>query len=367
MGREGVGLPLYPRAWHGSWHGRARWCPQIPGRSQSASVLPVPSSLQSQSIKAQHGGGGPRRPGNPREEGSQRPGRAQPAENRSGCLPLPSRDPASNPLPRQTKVSPVPAGEGEGAFLVSDIIRDLQLPRRPGPHPAGPAPCARAPDATARTKLAPAAARAPRGLHAGFGPRRLGDRGWPGPGSPGLLPAAAEAPPASRLLARRGRGSPAGLTPSRPPPPPLHAAAARSAPRAPPSSLLLLLPAPSPQAPPALRPAAGAARPGAARGSPKAGSRGALPRTGAERRSRAAPGPRPAPTSSERGCARGARSGRGSGAARSVRGRRAAGGERPGAEAGAGPARCDRRWGFSASTRILPRLSRPIRCCSATT
>lgn len=83
---------------------------------------------------------------------------------------------------------------------MSDIIRDLQLPRCPRPHPSlpsaprdpptplsshprarGPADSTRPPGARpapARTKLAPAAAGAPRGLHAGLGPRRLGDRGW---------------------------------------------------------------------------------------------------------------------------------------------------------------------------------------------
>lgn len=90
---------------------------------------------------------------------------------------------------------------------MSDIIRDLQLPRCPRPHPGPPPAPARSPTplsshpergapptplarpAPARTKLAPAAAWAPRGLHAGLGPRRLGDRGLAGPGPPGLLPA----------------------------------------------------------------------------------------------------------------------------------------------------------------------------------
>lgn len=105
---------------------------------------------------------------------------------------------------------------------MSDIIRDLQLLRCPRPHPGPPPAPARSPTplsshpergapqtplarpAPARTKLAPAAAWAPRGLQAGLGPRRLGDRGLAGPGPPGLLPATIVA-----LLG--GRGDPGEL------------------------------------------------------------------------------------------------------------------------------------------------------------
>lgn len=111
---------------------------------------------------------------------------------------------------------------------MSDIIRDLQLPRCPRLHPGlSPAPARpRTPlsshpergalqtlaarRAPARTKLAPAAAWAQRGLHAGLGPRRLGDRELAGPGPPGLLPATAGALPGDAALQKSHRtpGSP---------------------------------------------------------------------------------------------------------------------------------------------------------------
>lgn len=79
---------------------------------------------------------------------------------------------------------------------MSDIIRDLQLPRCPRPHPGLPPAPARPPPlcpptpvrgarrtvlarpAPARTKLAPAAAWAPRGLHAGSGPAGSATGDW---------------------------------------------------------------------------------------------------------------------------------------------------------------------------------------------
>lgn len=112
---------------------------------------------------------------------------------------------------------------------MSDIIRDLQLPRCPRLHPGLPPAPARPPTplsshpergalhtvvarpVPARTKLAPAAAWAQRGLHAGLGPRRLGDRELAGPSPPGLLPATAGALPGDGALqtSHRTPGSPA--------------------------------------------------------------------------------------------------------------------------------------------------------------
>lgn len=227
---------------------------------------------------------------------------------------FPKLGPGLYPPPMLDKSFPCSgAGEGEGAFLVGDIIRDLQLPLLPGPHPGPPGPARPPPlcppatrPAPARTKLAPGRLGPPRGLHAVPGFQALGPGRRP-PGSSGLLPAWTGAPGGSgaggRAAAGPGRargGLRAGLTPCWP----------RCA-RAP------------------------------ARGERAQGCR-------------AARLPRSAPTSPSV-AVRGVRSG-GSGRAR-------CGGP---ASAGAGPGAASRA-GSLASTRILPRLSRPIRCCSATT
>lgn len=105
------------------------------------------------------------------------------------------------------------AGEGEGAFLVGDIIRDLQLPLCPartparpaprGPHPFVLPPPARRPRAP---NLRPGTLGPPRGLHAVPGFRALD----PGRRPPG--------PPAS-YLPRPGRQGKAARMAARPPVP----------------------------------------------------------------------------------------------------------------------------------------------------
>lgn len=100
--------------------------------------------------------------------------------------PAPSGDPASNPPPSPDKSFPCSGGgEGEGAFLVSDIIRDLQLPRCPRPHPS----------------LPPAPARPPTPLSS-----------HPGARGPGRLGSPARRPPALNLR-RRPLGPRAACTP----------------------------------------------------------------------------------------------------------------------------------------------------------
>lgn len=105
------------------------------------------------------------------------------------------------------------AAEGEGAFLVGDIICDLQLPRCPVRTPAHPAPRGPHPfvlptarPAPARTKLAPGPLGPLRGLHAVPGWRTLG----PGSRPPG--------PPAP-YLPRPGRHGEAARVAARPPVP----------------------------------------------------------------------------------------------------------------------------------------------------
>lgn len=196
---------------------------------------------------------------------------------------------------------------------MSDIMRDLQLPRCPPRTPACPGPRAAPhplsshPERGARSSAGPPGARppqtcsgaagAPRGLHARLGPRRLGD--W-GPAGSGLWASYLPQRGATRARGRSGRaagrlGPPAlrappgsaraGLTPSRPspplpPPPPPRAAAAAP----PPLALLplhsLRLPAPIPAPRTALGPLTAAPPPAAARlGVPlKTESWGDLPR-----------------------------------------------------------------------------------------
>lgn len=110
---------------------------------------------------------------------------------------------------------------------MSDIIRDLQLPRCPRAHPGLPPAPTRSPTplsshpergarpAPARTKLAPAAAWAPRGLHAGLGPAgsATGDRLVPAL-SASYLPQLGRHPRKGALWAsRRTPGSPIVLAP----------------------------------------------------------------------------------------------------------------------------------------------------------
>lgn len=181
------------------------------------------------------------------------------------------------------------------------LARTLACPRPPlGPPPlcpppgcAGPRQTRLARPAPARTKLAPAAAWAPRGLHARLGPRWPGDRGLAGPGPPSVLPAQAGAPPGGggapgeprdawvlpRPCRRRGALAPAGVNPS-------PAASRRSHPRSTPQ------PPPPPAPPPARCPPPPPARcpapspgplhsAGAARSpSPRPPPRPALPRRG---------------------------------------------------------------------------------------
>lgn len=292
-------------------------------------------------------------------------------------------------------------------------MRDLQLPRCPPRTPACPGPRAAPhplsshPERGARSSAGPPGARppqtcsgaagAPRGLHARLGPRRLGDWGPAGSGRwASYLPqrgatrgrgrsgpaAGRLGPPALPALLGSAR---AGLTPSRPPR--LSRPRPRPAPPPPPRlrSLSSLSP-PSGSQPPSRPPerhwgGCAAPPPAAARlgGPPRRLKVGAIalapmdPRsTDGRARAPRPPAPRPLPPPARRPPSRAAAWER----ARSVAERRAGkdrlrgpgGGRAASARGGGGrdPALLS-GLDFSVSTRILPRLSRPIRCCSATT
>ena len=283
-----------------------------------------------------------------------------------------------------------------------------RTPACPGP-PRGPPPLCpptpargaprtlRARPAPARTKLEPAVTRAPRGLHARLdsGPAGSATGDWPAPALPasylprlgrhpgeGALPASRRTPGSPGPSARRGALARAGVNP--------FAAASRrpafrrlSTPR--PS-----LPVPSPQSrPPAVRwgtaqppPSSRGGRWGGLPGDWKLGRATSPPRGPAEHRgvNPRAKGPPHLPPLTPSGPSAYLPESRrwrrvsipwwsvGAGR-RSAPEARAAGG-RAASTPGRGPGR---DWAllsgldFSASTRILPRLSRPIRCCSATT